>query len=103
MDRPITKEVVKVGAVAALFGAGTVLGGPVGGALGAVAGEMLAGVVERSVDQGFTTTRNLFLGEQGLLNPDLQVAMRKSYACAVNRLERTWEQGRGVEWRVAPG
>src|SRR5687767_11769093 len=99
MERGIKHGAANAGIVAALYGLGAAVGGPVGGAIGGVAGELLAGLTERL----WATGRDRFLGDQGLLEPDLQVAMRNAYGCAVDDLERGWAQRRGVEWRPGAG
>ncbi|MDP9356657.1 MAG: hypothetical protein M3R02_15490 [Chloroflexota bacterium] len=99
MDRPVAREAANVGIVAALFAAGAAVGGSVGGAIGGVAGELLAGLVER----GWVAARGRFLGDHGILEPDLQAAMRRAYGCAVDHLEHGWRQARGVEWRPGAG
>ena len=86
MNRLGGRELADVAVVGVLFLVGAAWAGPVGGAVGGVGGEMLAGLAER----GWGHARDRFLGQGGVREPDLQAAMRRAYVEALRQLEQRW-------------
>ncbi len=86
VDRSVAREGSNLAAAAALVVAGSVVFGPVGTVVAGIGTEMLAGLAER----GWAQLRDRLLGDQGLLDDQLQAAMRRAYVKAVRHLEKLW-------------
>src|SRR5215213_1745031 len=91
MDRDVANEIVGVALVGAFYVASITVAGPVGAAAAVLSGEVAGSVVDR-----FTTRMvDRFLGAQGIQEPDLHAALRRSFSCAITNLERRWSDLEG--------